>query len=143
MLHPVFNKKGFTFIELLLVISIILILGVSSGVFYSRMINVNSVANVSDQLASELRKAQMYAMMGRQNNSWGVRFASGKITLFLTGNSAFDENYSVNSNISVTGFTTVTFAKSTGIPDSAPTVTITGNGQVKTVSINAQGVILR
>ena len=140
--------KGFTLIELLLVIAIFLVLGSLSAVFFSRFLTQNAVANTQDQLAGELRKAQIYAMMGKQNGGWGVRFGSNTITLFqgntyATRNSAFDETFTVNTNIAVSGFTEVDFTKITGTPSATPTITITGNNTTKTLTVNSQGVISR
>lgn len=137
------KDEGFTLIELLIVVAIILTLLASSGVFYSRFLTQNSVSAVSDQFAGELRKAQIYAMEGRQNTSWGVSYASNTITLFATGNPAFNETFSVNTNITVSGITSVTFARATGIPSATPTITISGSGNTKTVAVNAQGTVTR
>lgn len=69
-----------------------------------------------------------------------------KIVLYLTGNSAFDESFNVNDNITINGFTTdISFAKATGIrlpsvPDTI-TITVSGNNSTKTVTINSQGVV--
>ena len=135
--------SGFSLIELILVVAIVLTLGVLSSVFYSRFLNQNSVANVSDQFASQLRKAQTYAMAGKQNTSWGVKYATGTITLFASSSNAFDETFSVNTNIAVGGFSQVIFSKATGMPDSTPTITISGGGNTKTVSVNSQGAVTR
>lgn len=137
------TRLGFSLIELILVVAVILTLGVLSSVFYSRFLNQNSVANVSDQFASQLRKAQTYAMAGKQNSSWGVKYTAGAITLFASSSSAFDETFSVNGNIGVSGFSQVIFAKATGIPDGTPTITISGGGNTKIVSVNSQGTVLR
>lgn len=142
------NQAGFTIIELLLVISIVTIIGTFSVVFFSRFLTQNAVANAQDQLIGELRKAQMYAMMGRQNGNWGVRFGSNKITLFqgnsyATRTTALDETFSENSNISISGFTEVVFTKTTGLPSTTGTYAITGNDTSKQVVINSQGVVSR
>lgn len=142
------NSAGITFIELLLVIAIIAGLGVMSASFYSRFLTQNSVSNVSDQIAGQLRKAQIYSMMGKQSSGvWGVRFTSGpkKVTLFLQGNSAFDESFSVNENINISGWSgnETTFARITGEPSNTPTITISGISNPKTLTINSMGVISR
>lgn len=135
-------NKGMTLIELLLVVAIVLILGSLSAVFYSRFLNQNSVSNVSDEFAGELRKAQIYSMQGKQNSNWGVSYAGTTITLFATSSGAFNETFSINSNIAVSGFSSVTFAKN-GTPSATPTITISATGNTKTVSINSQGGISR
>jgi prepilin-type N-terminal cleavage/methylation domain-containing protein len=139
---------GFTLIELLLVISIVLIIGTFSVVFFSRFLTQNAVANSQDQLITELRKAQIYAMMGRQNGNWGVRFGSNKITLFQgnsydTRNNAFDETFSQNPNISISGFSEIVFSKATGLPSTVGTYTITGSDSSKQITVNSQGIVSR
>lgn len=140
-----FHKlKGVTLIELLLVVVIVSTITILSAPFYSRFLTQNAVGNTVDQLVASLRKAQIYSMMGKQNNTWGVKYsaATKKITLYLSGSSAFDEIYSVNNNITVADFD-ITFAKITGLPSTSPTITITGNNNSKTITINSQGVVSR
>ena len=139
---------GFTLIELLLVISIVLIIGTFSVVFFSRFLTQNAVANSQDQLITELRKAQIYAMMGKQNGNWGVRFGSNKITLFQgnsydTRNNAFDETFNQNPNITILGFSEIVFTKATGLPSTVGTYTITGSDSSKQVIVNSQGIVSR
>lgn len=138
-------SKGLTIIELLLVVSIILTLGVMSISFHSRFVLQNALSNTENQLLGSFRKAQIYSMMGRRNGTWGVKYSSlnNKITLYLTGNSAFDENFSVNNNISINGFTDISFAKTTGQASQTSTITITGLNTAKTITVNSQGVTTR
>ena len=142
------KSEGFTLIELLLVISIISIIGTFSVVFFSRFLTQNAVANTQDRLLGQLRKAQIYAMMGRQNDSWGVDFRSNTITLFkgpsyLDRTIAFDEKFSENANISISGFSEIVFTKTTGLPSTFATYTITGNDSSKQITVNSQGVASR
>lgn len=138
-------SAGFTLVELLLVVSIVLIIGTFSAVFYTRFLTQNAVANTQDQLVGQLRKAQIYSMMGKQNGSWGVKYSSitKKITLYLTGNSAFDENFTTNNNITISGFSDLSFARITGLPSTTGTYTITGNDSSRQVIVNSQGVVSR
>jgi len=142
------KSEGFTLIELLLVISIVLIIGTFSVIFFSRFLTQNAVSNTQDQLIGQLRKAQVYAMMGRRNGNWGVRFGSNTITLFQGNsyagrNTAFDETFSQNANISISGFTEIVFTKTTGLPNTTGTYTIIGNDTSKQIIVNSQGVASR
>ena len=93
----------------------------------------------------------MYSMMGKYNltnTTWGVRYGSNTITLFLGSsyaarNSAFDETYTINPTVTVSGFTEIVFAKATGMPSAAPTVTVSAGTTSKTITINAHGVASR
>ena len=136
--------KGFSFIELLLVISLVLVLGTLSTAFTSRFFTQNSVANVGDQLVNDLRKAQINAMMGKSGSHWGVNYASNTLTLYR-GNAfaqrvtAVDETFAVNSGTIVSGLTDINFWPKTGTPSAAQAITISGTGTTKTITVNAQG----
>jgi len=136
---------AFTLIELLLVIAIILILGGMTSSFLARFLTQNNVYNVVDQLAGQMRKAQIYAMMGKRDGAWGVKIDSGRIVLFQGNtfagrNAAFDENFNINSNITINGLTEVVFNKITGLPSTTSTITISGNSSTATLVINSQGI---
>lgn len=137
--------KGFSFVELILVVALILILAGTTSAFYSNFLTRNAVANTTDQILGQLRKAQMYAMMGKSNGNWGVNFSSQTITLYegssYPGNATF-ETISVNNNISVTGFSDINFSKISGKPSTPVpvTITISGNNESKTITVNELGV---
>lgn len=148
LLHPLKNRNkqtGFTLIELLLVVSVISIIALTSTTFYINILNQNATVTTSIQLVNQLRKAQLYAMMGKRNSAWGIHFASQRLTLFKGTtygvDNSFNENLSVNQSTVITGLTDVVFSKSTGLPTTTPTITITNNSKSKTITINAQGVI--
>lgn len=139
-------KKGFTLIELLLTIAIVLILGGMTSPFLARFLTQNNVANVSDQLTGQMRKAQIYAMMGKKNGAWGVTVDNGAIVLFqgnsfASRNSALDERFNLNTVITISGLTEVVFSKITGLPSVTPTIAISGNNTTKTLVVNSQGVV--
>src|SRR6266699_2866835 len=77
-------RVGFTILELLIVMSVVTIIGLTSVPFLSRFYTQNAVSNTYDQLTGELRKAQTYAMIGKQNGPWGVYLntVSKKIILY-------------------------------------------------------------
>lgn len=139
------NSKGITIIELLLVVVIISTLGVMAVSFYARFLTQNAVDNTTIQLVNSLRKAQIYSMTGKQNGVWGVKYTISpkEITLYLIGNSGFDESFSVSSNIEINNFTDIAFSKVTGIPSLSPTITIVGDNNSNTIVVNGQGVVSR
>jgi prepilin-type N-terminal cleavage/methylation domain-containing protein len=142
------NNRGFSLIELLLVVAIVAVLGAGSASFYSRFIVQNDVAVTRDQLVAALRKAQTYSMVGKRASPWGVHYTTGTITLyqgpsFALRNSAVDEKISVRSTILLSGLTEINFARMSGIPSAMPTITISGNADTKSVTVNAVGAISR
>ncbi|MBI3486295.1 prepilin-type N-terminal cleavage/methylation domain-containing protein [Candidatus Daviesbacteria bacterium] len=146
-------QKGFTLIELLLVIAIMSLISALSVAFYARFITQNAVANAQDQLVGDFRKAQIYAMEGKLNSNWGVNFTSNTIVLYQGSSyvgrtAALDENFSVNSNISMTNMGDINYARVTGIPTNGGaaittlTITISGPNNIsKTVTIISQGTV--
>ena len=142
------SKSGFTLIELLLVVTIMLAIGAPSSIFLSNFLTQNAVSGTQTRLINQLRKAQMYAVIGKQAGDWGVRFASPTMTLFqgntfATRNPAFDEIFTENPNITISGFSEIIFTKTTGLPNTFNTYTITGNGNSKQITVNSQGVVSR
>lgn len=143
------EKQAFTIIEFLLATSIIIIIGTFSALFFTKFLNQNSLSNTADQLLGEMRKAQTYAMMGRRNGSWGVDVSSSTITLFqgnsfIARNPDFDEKFNLNSNIVISGFSEIVFAKTTGLPNTGPlTITLSNPTGSTTLTLNAYGISSR
>lgn len=142
------RKTGFTLIELLLVISLTLLLGTMTSAFGSRFLTQSSVGNTTDLLVSQLRKAQMNAMLSKGSSNWGVSFQSNAMTLYR-GNSyntravALDEKFSVDAGVQVSGLSDVNFSKVSGFPGTTPTITISGAGETETIIISSQGMVSR
>ena len=143
------SRSGFTLIELILVLAIMLTISVMALAFYSRFLLQNAVSNSSDQLAGSLRKAQIYSMVGKQNSAWSVNFSSSTITVykgtaFATRDASFDEKFSVNSNVSVSGITDINFTRLTGVPaPSTSSITISSGTNSDIINVNSQGVVSR
>ncbi|HSW87942.1 MAG TPA: hypothetical protein VLG12_02145 [Candidatus Saccharimonadales bacterium] len=138
--------KGFTLLELIIVIGITMVIGVTAVPFYSRFFTQNAVANTVDQLAAELRKAQMYSMTSKKTGQWGVAFNNSTITMFngasyAARNTTFDEKFSVDSPVTISGFTEVTFTHGTGTPSAVQSITVLGNNNSRIISVNALGVV--
>lgn len=143
------SNRGFSFIEVILVVAIVSILGTLGTVFYTRFLNQNAVANTTDHLISQLRKAQIYSIQGKQNGgAWGVNYTTSpkQVQFYLNGSSSFNENYSVNSAITISPTFNVLFTHATGVPTGATfplTITISeANTNVSgSITINSQGVV--
>ncbi len=89
------NRRGFTIIELAIVIGILaLILGIVGGFISSATARV-SVTDVSVQLVDTLRRAQWQTISGQDDSDWGVHLETGSFVLFNgpTYNSSDPDNY--------------------------------------------------
>lgn len=141
--------RGFTIIELILVMAIISFIAMLSSPFYARFLVQNAVDNTVDGLSGSLRKAQTYSMAGKMGSSWSVNFSSNTITLykgtsFAGRDASFDEKFSVSPVVNVNGMTDISYSRVTGLPTPATaTVTISSGSNSKTVTMNSQGVVNR
>ena len=133
--------RAFTFLELLLVMSIISILVASASPFYSRFINQNNVSNVSDQIVSNIHKAQSYAIAGKNNSDWGVSYAAPLLTLYRASDNQVFDTLTVGNAVTISGLTTIVFSKPTGLPSTTPTISLSASGNSRIITINSQGVV--
>lgn len=139
--------RGFTIIELILIMAIISFIAFLSTPFYSRFLLQNEVANTQDKLAGSLRKAQIYSMMGKGGSAWSVNYSSNKITLykgisFAGRDGSFDEKFDINSNVVISGITDISFARSSGLPTpNTASITISAGNNSKNLNMNSQGVV--
>lgn len=142
------QDAGFSFIELIVIMAIVSILALASGVFYGRFYNRVAVQYTVNGIVDELRKAQIYAMQGRQYGNWGVHSGAAQITLFQGGtyagrNSAFDENFSLFPTATVSGFPDIIFSRMTGTPSALSTITVSSGSIQQTITINSLGRVSR
>lgn len=139
------NNKGFTFIELLIIIAIAMIASVSVSTFAVSFIHESVVRDAQEGLVGTLREAQSLAMSGKENSSWGVKYNSDSFILFC-GNSfsgrdpVFDRPMAINSNVEVSGFDEAIFDSPSGRPEEAlPEITISRGSAQKVFSLNSEG----
>jgi len=146
MLHEA--RKGVTLLEVLLVAALLFVIIPMGVVIYSNYYGYSAAGNAVNQLTFELRKAQMYSMMDRNGNGWGVTFVTSTANIVLysgstyaTRNTLFDESYNVPGSVSIAGLNETDFARVTGYPNVTSTVSITASGRVRKVTVQAQGVV--
>ena len=139
--------KGFTLIEILLVIAIVLTVGFLSAAFPPRFIRQMAVRDAQDEFRSVLQKAQAYAISGRGHSSWGAHYSNSVITLFKgdsydNRDQSFDENTNINEKVSISDFTEAVFVQPGGRPREAkPDVTLVWGSETASFSLNKEGAI--
>lgn len=137
------NKKGFVFIELLLVIGIIALLAASTSPFLINFITKNNLETAFNQTVSFVRKAQIYSIENKNNSVWGVCKNGNSLRLY-TGSCAspnIKEDYLIPSTVDVSGLTDTTFSKLRGEPSGILTINISSGGSTKSISLNEAGGI--
>lgn len=135
------QQQGLTLIELLMVIAIFAIIAASSTPFLSNFILRNNYETTVDKVVSTIRKAQQYAMDGKNDVTWGVCLSGNSIRLF-SGSCAlptFSEDFDTPSSVTITGLNETTFSTLRGEPSSALSITITTDIGTQTVTMNTAG----
>ena len=147
--YPRVSSRGFTVVELLIVVAMFSLIAGFAPAFYSRFLSQDAVAETADRLAGSLRNAQGYSLAGKGNLPWGVALNGGALVLFqgnsfATRNAALDRRVAVPSSVSVSGFSETVFARVSGVPTAPLTVLLTASGGAsRTVTMNVLGVVSR
>lgn len=135
--------KGVTFLELLIVIAIIAILGAATSPFIAGFFIQSNVDTTADKVISTIRKAQSYSIDAKNGATWEVCVSGSNIRLFTgtCGSPTFNEDFAFPSSVSVSGLSTITLNKR-GEPSSNLTITISAaTTGTRTISINSAGRI--
>lgn len=143
-------RRGLTLIELILVVAIMTTVGILTAPVYSRFLTQNAVEETSVIVSQNLRKAQWYALMSRKSSvsGWGVYYQDNpaqEMVLYQGNNysgrnPALDEKTKLPGKIGMTNFD-VNFSRVTGVPGALPTITVSGQGNTRNISVNSLGVV--
>jgi len=141
--------RGFTLIEIVLVIAVVTVLaGIAAPIYQSFQVK-DSLAVATNILAQNLRRAQVLSQASDGDTTWGVKIQSGSITLFkgatYAGRDAgLDEVFTIETSVSqASGPDEIIFAKFTGDPQTAGNIVLTTNtNETKTITLNQKGAIL-
>lgn len=135
------RQAGISLIELLLVISIVAIIAASATPFLSNFILRNNLSTTTDKVISTFRKAQGYAMDGKNNLVWGVCLFDSSLRLYqdTCASPDFFEDFSIPSSVTVSGLVDTTFSKLHGEPSNILLINISTEIDSSTVAINAVG----
>ncbi len=146
------SSRGFTLIEMVIVVGIILVVaGLSIPFLFSYQVT-SEVATYANDVERTLRRAQLQAINGYHGTSWGVYFDNNqKQFIIFQGNSytSRDQNYDQEIdypnafNIASTFGQEIYFAVYSGLPSLAGTVTVTSSESLfsKSIIVNELGVI--
>ncbi|MCA9359022.1 prepilin-type N-terminal cleavage/methylation domain-containing protein [Candidatus Kaiserbacteria bacterium] len=142
------NTAGFTLVEMILVLAIMLTIGVfvsPIGISFYRSQQLNEVY---DGLTSAIRQAEMFSLSGKGGQSYGVYIGDNEYILF-SGESysarivGEDSSYYLPASVSVSGPNEIVFSQLSGEPSVTGLLTISLGNKQKVIEIMASGNISR
>lgn len=140
------TKKGFTLLEIVLTVSILVL---TSSILAPIYLSTKSKDDLSSQvfiLSSSLRRAQVLSITGQDDSSWGVKILPDNFVLFKgdtysNRDVSQDEVIIINKNIVVEGLDEVVFSKVFGETNNVGEIIVkTGNDQI-VLLVNKKGII--
>lgn len=140
------RRMGFSLLEVMMVISITIILGSSTLLFFTKIQNAGDTTSAKQELIQNLRLVQSKAIAGENDSSFGVYIQNNQYTLYRGTSygsriNTEDQNLTLAQGLSVSTILDINFAKKTGIPSTSTVLTII-NGQSEnseTITLNALG----
>jgi type II secretory pathway pseudopilin PulG len=142
--------KGFTIVELLITISIIILITAASAPIYSNY-QVSSQLNEDEsQIIQTLRIAREQSAARLNNYSHGVIFNDHNFIIFQGSNfgarvADYDREITIEDSVMITTDlpgNEVSFSKGLAIPNVTGTITITHSaGGSRTISLNSKGMV--
>lgn len=76
------SQKGFTLLETIIAVSIVILIGAGAMVSFVNSRNVRDLNTSGQNVLSVLREAQSKALAGEDNVTWGVRLEQSRFILF-------------------------------------------------------------
>jgi type II secretory pathway pseudopilin PulG len=140
------KQQGFTIIEMLLVVAVMMIITVVAAPLYANLNNSNQLDAASSILVQDLYQAQTFSRNRSRDTSWGVAVNGQVITLFsgttyATRDTASDITYIVPSAIQLSGTNQIVYSKLYGLPTTTGSFGLTANGKTINVTVNNKGMV--
>lgn len=142
------NMKGFTLIEIILVIAIMIIVAGITTPVVSSYLRQEEVAKSVDMFCLKMKEARDLAINQTDDSSFGIAITDSSFTLFK-GNSytnrdvADDFVYVMPAQVTISGLSEIIFNKVTGKSSSATVYTIYDKDKSYKISIDSEGFISR
>ena len=147
-----FILKGFTVVELLIVMGILLFISALSFPLYNNWLPRTVLSSVQAELLQSLREVQASSRGGENQSRFGLYFDSNNNYTVYQGNDyasrdpSYDRIINLENNIAFDlswAGTELNFATSTGLPSATGTISIVNSlsDESKIILINRYGII--
>ncbi|HPN15146.1 MAG TPA: prepilin-type N-terminal cleavage/methylation domain-containing protein [bacterium] len=141
-------KPGFTLVEMLMVMGIMLLLVGLTAAISGRSIRSSEFDRVRDTIRGELFAAQADTMAGTRDSAWGVAFFPNSITRykgdsFITRDPVFDLVTDFQNQVIISGTVDVAFTRPFGQVSAPAQITIADNelNISSVITVNQSGAI--
>lgn len=137
--------RGFTFIEVILVVSLAMIVGATAAWFSLHFLSERQTILSADMLQASLEQAHLYALSGKADTAWGITQQGSTLVLFA-GNAyaerspEWDEVWDLPQGVTVSGLGEIMFEKITGATV-AKSFRIEGPTQTLSGTMNQEGMV--
>lgn len=140
---------GFTLIEVILTVSILLAIGSGSVYLSTLVLQRNDVVTARDAVVSSVRAARERALLHTADSSWGVHVGDGVVTVFAgssyaSRSTARDIDTPFADTLTIEGDTEYVFSPLSGRVDEVGDITVrAGTVASSTISIDSYGTPTR
>lgn len=142
-------KKGFTLIEMLVILAILAILIIVVLPSFSTMRDNQILKTTVSEALSVLDKAKSQSLSSVNSSEYGIHFESDKIVIFkgttYSSSDVNNEDFLISSGVSISsvnltgGAVDIYFDRLSGVPNKTGSVTISVSSTSKIVTISATG----
>lgn len=139
------KRSGFTFIEIILVLAIVTVVGVTSAALSNAFLVQESLETAFEMLRADMRKAQLYTMSGKSASMWGVALRDGDLVVFRGSGYDYrddtsDERIALPRGVTLSGFDEAVFERESGrLSGPIDGISLDGAGSSISFSVNREG----
>lgn len=138
--------RGFTLIETLVVITLVIMLALMGSVVTLFMLRAQALSSNADLMVSQIAVAQMNAYSQKDDASHGIKIDGNTLTRFtgdsyLTRTATEDVSLEIPVSITLSGDDEVVFSKGGVRPGSASTIQLTSTDEYYVITVSAYGVM--
>jgi len=141
-----YNNKGFSLVEVIIVVAILTLLLSISDSIYSNVRASTNLKIAGDSIVQALRSTKTNASIGKNDSKWGVKTLVNKIVIFkgvdyTSRDIAYDQIINLPNGVVASGLDEFIFEKVTGNTINTGDIIITNSSGSKNIGINGKGNI--